>query len=330
MLITSLWQRSYARLPTAALTAVGLAVVLLTHPIAAAATGAALVATSVTLPQARRALVTLVAVAGVAALLSLAWPYYSIVDLARDQAVYDPGSTVMYASWVEHVFPLFAALGLAFYSTGTLHRGRLAIYCALLAGLYIYGRVSGHFTDGRVISYLAIGAQIGLADLTAALEPAVLRRARGRGLALIASALAILALAELYNMRGGLRGSLPGTGSEPAIYGDYRAAVNGLPANATIAAPINDGFEATIPVYAGRLIGTHRPLAFVSDWAQRQQTVYEFFALGAPAAYRRQVITRYHVRYILAPTDEPGLLGQLRPLGSIIRSTSAFTTIAVS
>jgi hypothetical protein len=229
------------------------------------------------------------------------------------------------------VFPLFAAVGLVLYRTGTLRRARLAIYCAPLVVLFIYGGPSGHYTDGRVISYLAIGAQIGLADVAAAWEAPALRQLHGRtAIGLAAVGIAVVGVAELYNMRGGFKGSLPGTGSEPAVYGQYRAAVDGLPATATIAAPLNDGGEAAIPVYAGRLIATHRPLAFVKDQTERQGTVYEFFSLQATPTFRRQVLARYHVRYIVVPTAQAAVLNQLRSLGSVIRTSSAFTTIAVS
>jgi hypothetical protein len=101
--------------------------------------------------------------------------------------------------------------------------------------------------------------------------------------------------------------------------------VNGLPADATIATPINDGAEAAIPAYAGRLIATHRPLAFV-DQTQRLETVYRFFSAQATDAYRRQVLDRYHVTYIVVPA---ALVGEVSALGSVIRR-GAFDTVAVS
>jgi hypothetical protein len=336
MLTAALWHRGLERQGrerwiAATLVTLGLAVVVVTHPIAGAAAGAAVLAVSLTARDRRRSLALLLVVAAGAALLCLAWPYYSLTRLLGDQGVFDPSNAPMYDSWVVRIFPVFAALALFFYDTGTLRRARLAIYCVPLLVLFVYGDVSHHYSEGRVISYIVLAAQIGLADVAAHLERPALVRLKGRRPALAAVAIAALAAAELYNMRGGLRGSLPGTGSAPAVYGQYRAAVDGLPAGATIATPVNDGAEATIPAYAGRLIATHRPLAFVSDQAARQQTVDEFFSVQATNGYRRQVIARYRVRYIVLPTTLPGpLLGQLSQFGPVIRRTAAFDTLAVN
>lgn len=336
MLTAALWQKGLLRRgrqqwTIVALTTLGLAVVVLTHPVAGAATAAAMLAISLTTSDRRRSLMMLLVVAAVAALLCVAWPYYSLPRLLGSQDVYDPSNAVMYDSWVTQIFPAFAVLGLIFYDTGTLRRARLAIYCAPLLVLFVYGDLSVHYSDGRVISYIVLGAQIGLADVAAHVERPALARLKGRRLAfVVGGAILVLVIADLYNMRGGLRGSLPGTGSEPAVYGEYRAAVNGLPANSTIATPLNDGAEATIPAYAGRLIATHRPVAFVTNEPQRQQTVDEFFSAQTTNTYRRQVITRYDVRYIVVPiTIDAPVIGQLTQFGPIIRRSAVFDTIAV-
>lgn len=335
LLTAALWNRSLGRPArtqpiTAAACALGLAIVVLTHPVAGAATGSAMLAISLTARDRRRALLVLVVVLAGAALLCLAWPYYSIVRLWDDQGVYDPSNSIMYSNWVVQVLPAFAALALFFYSTGTLERARLGLYCLPLVAVFIYGGLSSHYGDGRVISCIVLGAQIGLADLAANFERPALKLLKGPALVLAAGTVAVLLIAELYNLRGGLRGSLPGTGSEPAVYGSYKPAVNGLSPAATIAAPLGDGAEAVIPVYAGRLIATHRPVAFVPDALARQQTMYEFFSPAATSAYRAQVIRRYRVRYILVPASDPALVTQLSPFGAVIRRTPAFDTIAVS
>jgi alpha-1,6-mannosyltransferase len=332
LLLAALWNWAMSRRGrsywlSAAVCTVGLAVVVLSHPVAGVATASAMLAISLTTADRRRSLLTLVGAFAGAALLSLAWPYFSLVHLWDDQGVYDPSNSVMYGSWVLHIFPAFAALVLFFYSTGTLNRARLGLYCAPLVAIFIYGGVSGHYGDGRVISYIVLGAQIGLADLAANLERPALARLRGRPLAIAGAAgiIGLLVIVELANMGGGIKGTLPGTGSAPAVYANYRSAVNGLPASATVLTPINDGAEAAIPVYAGRLIATHRPLAFVNQ-TQRLETVYQFFSGQAGTAYRQQVIDRYHVRYIVVP---PALLGEVTPFGRVIRR-GAFDTVAVS
>ena len=331
LLTAALWNWSLGRPArdrwlSAAGCTLGLAVVVLSHPVAGVATASAMLAISLTAADRRLALLTLAAAFAGAALLSLAWPYYSIVHLWDDQGVYDPSNSVMYGSWVVHILPAFAALALFFYATGTLNRARLGLYCVPLVAIFIYGGLSAHYGDGRVISYIVLGAQIGLADLAANLERPALARLKGRPLALAAAAAiaGLLVVAELVNMGGGLKGAIPGTGSAPAVYANYRTAVTGLPASATVLTPINDGAEAAIPVYAGRLVATHRPLAFV-DQRQRLQSVYRFFSAQASPDYRQQLLDRYHVRYIVVP---PALLGEASPFGPVIRR-GAFDTVAV-
>ena len=335
MLTAALWNhtvevRGRRQWVTAGVCTVGLAVVVLSHPVAAAATGSAMLAISLTAHDRPRALAALVVIGAIAAGLCIAWPYYSVTRLAGAQGPYDPGSVVLYHDWVIAILPAFAALVLFFYGTETLRRARLGLYCVPLIGLYIYGYASHHYVDGTTISYVVIGAQIGLADLSANLERPALKLVKGPALVLAAGAVALLFVAELYNMRGGLRGSLPGTGSAPPVYASYRPAVDGLPPSATVAAPLNDGSEAVIPVYAGRLIATHRPLAFVPDQLQRQRTVFDFFLPSATSAFRAQVIRRYAVRYIVVPASEPAVVAQLTQFGTVIRRTPSFETIAVS
>jgi hypothetical protein len=334
MLTAALWNhtvelRGRRQWATAAVCTVGLTVVVLSHPVAAAATGSAMLAISLTADDRARALAALVVVGAVATGLCIAWPYYSITRLAGAQGPYDPGSVVLYRDWVVHILPAFAALVLIFYGTGTLRRARLGLYCVPLIALYIYGYPSHHYVDGTTISYVVIGAQIGLADLAANFERPALNWLKGPALVLAAGAVALLFVAELYNMRGGLRGSLPGTGAAPPVYASYKPAVDGLPPSATVAAPLNDGSEAVIPVYAGRLIATHRPLAFVKDQQRRQQIVYQFFSAATSNDYRRQIIDRYRVRYIVVPTDDPTLVAELAQLGPVIRHDGTFDTIAV-
>jgi hypothetical protein len=337
MLTAWLWQRGLGRdglerWSMVAVAALGLSVAVLSHPVAGVATGSAMLAIALTTRDRGRSLIAGAVVLAVAALLCLAWPYFSAVRLLDNQGVYDPSNAVMYSSWVERIFPAFVAVVLFFHGTGTLRRIRLGIYCIPLLALFVYGYFSHHYTDGRVIAYIVMGAQIGLADLVANLERPALAQLRGPAIALLAGAVAVFVVVELYNMRDGLRPTLPGTGSEPPVYAAYRAAVGGLPADSTIAAPLNDGAEAAIAVYAGRLIATDRPLAFVKGQARRRQIVNAFFSDQAGNGYRRQIVIRYHVRYIVvsaAPGDRT-LIGQLSTFGPVIRSGSMFDTIAVA
>lgn len=336
MLTAALWQRAVwrqgrARLALAALTAVGVALVVLTHPVAGVATLAAIGAVSLT-TDGRRSLALLAGTVVGAGVLCLIWPYYPILRLLGDQGVYDPSNELMYQGWIEQTFPVFAAIGLFFYRTGSLHRARLAIYCAPLLLLFIYGDVSGHWSDGREIAYLVLGAQIGLGDAAATWEQRAQAHPRRLPIFAVAMAMAIFAALELANMADGFRGSLPGTGSpEPVAYAGYRSAVNGLPPDSVTAAPLDSGIEAVVPVYGGKLISTLRPLAFVADQRQRQQTVEAFYSARTSNRFRRQVIARYHVNYVLVPTapNQRALASALRQLGPVIRRGSMFDTLSV-
>jgi hypothetical protein len=309
----------------------GVAVVVLTHPVAGVATVAAMVAISLTEGE-RRNVALLAGVLAAAALLCLAWPYYPALRLLSDQGVYDPSNAPVYQGWLEQAFPALAALVLFVYDSGSLHRRRLAIYCAPLLAFFIYGDISGHWSDGRELAYLIVGAQIGLADLAAAVEQRTALRPSRRRAVVLAAGLTLFAGFELANMADGLKGSLPGTGSaEPAAYGDYRAAVAGIPPDSVVAAPLQSGMEAAIAVYGGKLVGTARPLAFVSDQAERRRVLTAFYSAQATESYRRHVIREYHVRYVLVadqPAD-PAAAGALVRLGTTVRRTAGFVLVAV-
>lgn len=336
MLTAGLWQRTVsregrARWVGAAITAVAVAAVLLTHPVAGVATVAAIGAISLTAGD-RRAVILLAAALAVAAGLCLVWPYFSVISLLKDQGVYDPSNQLMYQGWLKQIFPASLALLLLVRPTGSLRRLRLGIYCAPLLAFFVYGRVTRHWSDGREIAYLVLGAQVGLADLAATSEQHAWRRRSPRRILLLAAALTAFVALEVVNMADGVRGSLPGTGSaEPAIYAAYRAAVTGLPADAPVAAPLNAGMESAIPVYGGKLVATDRPLAFVTGQTARRQAIDAFYSPRTAQRTRRAIIARYHVAFVLVPTAgaDRAVARQLLGLGTVVRRTAAFVTLAV-
>jgi len=306
----------------AALTVLGVTVVVLTHPIAAVVLLAALAAVGLTAPDRARAIALLAGSAAAGGLLGLAWPYYPPVDLLGEQGVYDPSNRVMYEDWLLRTFPALAVIAVLVWPTPTLNRARLGIYTAVLAAVFAYGWVSGHWSAGRVIAYLVLGAHIGLADLASRLEARWRPALRGRRAAFAAGAAALALGVALLNMAAGFRGTLPGTGDPvPTDHSDHVAAARATPAGSVVLAPVSYGVEV-IPVHGGRLVAAQRPLAFVADADDRRRAAGAFYDATTTAGRRRALLRRYRVDYVVVPAGaRPGAFA---PLGPVVRRTPGF------
>jgi hypothetical protein len=311
----------------AALATLGVGIVCLTHPVAGVALAAALVAISLTAPDRSKAVLLLGGVFLLGASLSLTWPYYPLLDLLSEQGTYDASNMVMYESWLLRTAPAFAALVIVFWRTPSLNRPRLAIFGGLLAVVFVYGWITGSWSNGRVITYIVLAAHVGLADLAANLESTRVAALSRRGLAAVVVAACVAVGFAALNLAPGLRGTLPGTGAPvPTDYSGYVAAVDGLEPDSVVMVPLASGVEAVVPAYGGKLVATERPLAFVGDIGERRRGVQAFYAPGTTAEARRRILERFRVSYILVPAADCRRLSSER-LGTPVRRAGQFEVL---
>ena len=326
---------------------VGSAAILLTHPITAVAGGIGATAIMLSYADGRswRSFAWLLAAAGVAALLVLAWPYYSLLDLLSQSSVYTGSHTAMYEDVLQRILP--ALLGLPVIFQRVRHNPRDPLGLMLVGGLAIYawGGLSGNLTYGRIISFVVLVLQVALAAYFAGLETRLRAGAYPpmRAGAIYGGLLALL-LVGLVGVAPGLvravpHALLPGGLRSDARFGkvsDTYGFLENCTAPSDIILTDLDFNSLATPTFGGRVVATGYPLPFVGDIDRRAEDVRRFLSPDATAADRRAILARYHVGYVLlnrAQLDslrgQPGFLDRLTPIrqnGDLVLLTTKATS----
>jgi hypothetical protein len=81
-----------------------------------------------------------------------------------------------------------------------------------------------------------------------------------------------------------------------------------------------------VPAFTGRLVATLHPLAFVSDLAQRRDSVSTFFDPATPADVRDKILRRYCVSFVLVDTSAQR---GFKPPGQVRASDDRFLLMSV-
>jgi hypothetical protein len=295
--------------PTALVLVAGLASLFLARSEAARSTHAGLLAGAV--------------VGGVA--VALAWPYYPVFDLFRNQPPeFHAWSRVFYQGVLARVWPVVLALPVLLWRLRRDRRDPLVLLALLLAGIYAAGAVTGAYGLGRTIASIAIVVQIALAAGLAAWEE---RLAPSRRWLVPAGTIAVLMGLFAYT-----RPPLPRLVKyDPPEWREIRS----------ILAPVQPGevvladSPTSYPVPAltgGRVVAWRHPIYWVPDHAERRAAQDRFFAAGSTGE-REGILRRYGVRWVLlnrrwtglGPADEAELLA----IGCVVDERHALVLIDV-
>jgi hypothetical protein len=317
--------------------AVGGAVVLLTHPIpagAAAVGGAALVVGRLDRATWRRLLPPLLGAGAVVALLVLAWPYYSLLDLLAQSSIYTSSHHAMYQGVLQRIFPALVALPLVVQRLRADRRDPLGLM--LLGGgtVYLWGWLSGNATYGRILSFVVLVLHIVLGAWFADLERRLRRGAFRRSAAALAyGGIAVLLLVGVAGVSPGLLRTIPTQLLPGSLRSDPRLAKAsdryGFLGDCTgqYDTVLTDlGFASlAVPTFGGKVVTTGYPIPFVGDKATRDADIRRFFDPGAGTDERRAILARYRVAYLLVEGAE---LDAAARLGEVVAEHDGLTLIA--
>src|SRR4029450_2707563 len=146
--------------------------VLLTHPITAVAAGIGATALVVGRLDRRsqRIIPWLLAAAGATVLLALVWPYYRVLDLLSQSAVFTGSHVAMYDLVLLRILPALLGLPVIIQRMRQDRRDPLALMLIGGAAVYAWGGLSGNLTYGRIISFVVLVLQIALGAYFASVE----------------------------------------------------------------------------------------------------------------------------------------------------------------
>ena len=305
--------------------AVGGAVVLLTHPITAVAAGIGAAALVVGHLHRRslRMLPWLLATAGATVLLTLAWPYYHVLDLLSQSSIYTGSHDPMYEQVLPRILPALLGLPVVLQRMRRDWRDPLGLMLIAAAAVYLWGGLTVNLTYGRIISFVVLVLQIALGAWFADVESRLREGSYEPWRAAAAyGGLAVLLLVGLVGVAPGLTRTVPYALLPEQLRSDARLAkvsdtyrFLGDCTRRTDVILTDLGFNSlTTPTFGGRVVATGYPLPFVGDVDQRTQDVQRFFAPDATSPERRAIITRYGVGYLLVTRAELGSLRTQRDL----------------
>jgi hypothetical protein len=277
--------------------AIIMAFLALSHPFTAFNAAVGILALVVSGVRSLRPIVVIGLAGGVALLLSLAWPYYSLVDMAGAGEAFDPLHATFYEPLaVLRLCLLVVALPLLVRRWRTSRRDPLVWLTILAAAVYLLGWVVGVDSLGRVIPLLVLGPQLAVAF------------ALGQGLPSHSRLWRATALAALVV---GLAACLPGlTRSIPAVALSDSAKESLKFVDSPRAVPFVDVVQpgATVLVQDGdlaagwvargvRVVAPPYAQPLIKD-SQARQSAVQAFATAAESV-QRATILRYGVTWVL-------------------------------
>lgn len=246
--------------------------------------------------------------------LAALWPYYPFLKLMLgESAVYHLSNRDLYQHLAVRTWPLWFGLPLLYLEFRRDWRRPLPWMFAALLAVYLLGWVTGAYSYGRVMSYLGILLQISMAGFLLKLENRLIEQrpaAPGRpalfSLGVTAALLLVTLPTQLIPV---IKTVAPEDGNHLEKYlflaeytGQYEVILTDLPTS------------MIVPTFGGKVVAYDRPLAFVTDSAQRKADVLGFYDPQTSAAARWEILDKYQVKYILLEKKPEANWEAVRPL----------------
>ena len=295
-------QERFGRGVRGALWSAGVALTVLAHPI----TGAFLTIsiglklwTAESLRGKPRGRWVLLALAGVGT--ALLWPYYPAgVGLTALPSLQALGFGGRYEVFYQRAFlrVLPALLGLAYVVSPSRGRRRdlVTAGCLVFGSLYLINLVAFRSNVlSRSIIYATFYLQVGTVLLMGDARNNPSRRVFQTVFWLLAVPCALLGVTSSVR-------TLSLTHPARVVYDQFQRYAAHLEPDAVVLAPLEESL--LLPATTGtKVVGLRHGSPFVTDYARRRDDTLAFFDCRSSDLVRRDVIARYHARYVMVPRD---------------------------
>ena len=281
-------------LPYAVLTVTG-AVVLITHPTTALAFYTGVVAFHLgRTTRAGRPTVLLIGALIASVAVAALWPYFPFLDLVRSHTPeFNAASWDLYQRIWSRTWPLAAVAPVVLLVRLRDSRRDPLVWwaCGLLA-IFAFGRWRHSYGYGRVIAFVAIAVQLGVADLLARGEHAIAQRSRRLAAAVPVGA--VIAASTLPSfVVPVLQRADPRHPVAPALaFIEQRVGSDDV-----VLADL--GTSWMVPAYAGKTVASRRPLYWIADHEMRRRDTRRFFEVATSAGERLDILRRWDARFVL-------------------------------
>ena len=290
-------------------------IVLLTHPITFFFLAAGLAAFSLrTSGKLWMELVKLAGLLGLSFALAALWPYYPFLKLLLGSStVYHDSNQVMYQFVLLRIWPLLIGVPLLAIEIYRAPRSPLPWMFLMLLGLYLLGGITGNYSYGRVISYVAIILQITIAIFLERMEERLTKAAQYSNIWQVGFSLVFTFLLVTISFEPFIRPLLTSYNSEGTVQWDkYTWLSRYTNQSDVIMAQLPTSL--IVPTISGKVVAFDRPQPFVLDAVQRQEDVLHFFSEKTSQEERKQILSKYKVNFILLEKSDIADWEVLRPL----------------
>jgi hypothetical protein len=257
--------------------------------------------------------------------LAWLWPYYPLAELIfSGQAEFHLSNKYMYERVLMRAFPVLVAVPLVLWGARADRRAPILVMGLGLTLVYAFGRLTGRWNYGRALPFLVFLAH---AQLAVSLAEAEVRLApRWRALVPAATVLACVALSWWWQIQV----AIDGLRSQADVRSDLGFLPRVVGPADVVVTDLDTGWY--VPAFAGKVVASRHPVAFVPDHDARLEDVRRFFRDSTDLAGRREILARYGARFILIDKereDRAPSLEALAPLGTPVVDDARWLMIVV-
>ncbi len=233
-------------------------------------------------------------------LLSLLWPYFSIIELIMHNNIeFNATSDTFYKNisliWPTLILTPFALpVIISRYKNNRFDAIVLLLCLAIL--VYIIGYITDQYGVGRIISLIAIFIQISIAAQLAKLENA---KSIGKSWSALPVVFYVLVIISFnHNNRAVLSRAYMGLREiKYDDYYDYSVLEKNVGQYDVILSDL--GTSWMIPTFGGKIIASKHPAHWIDDHSTRKKDIERFFSKDVKNITKIDIIGKYHVDYVL-------------------------------
>jgi len=241
------------------------------------------------------------------------WPFLPLYELVFSTVyVSDPEAFGHYENLILRYYPPFL-IGLPVILIrlrGNL-KDSLALAFMLLLIVYLYGCLTGRWNYGRVISFAIMILQIAVALWI--VEISLATQSKGYSSRIIRHmpvGISLLLLLFLFKQIWTVHvPSLDTHRAKISTYSRFSFISDYVPAGQTVLSTVR--VSKFIPSFGPKIVVFDIAPFFPNDYQERVADVSKFFA-ASTGVLREHILHKYRVCFVLLPTDELALAGQLR------------------
>jgi hypothetical protein len=238
--------------------------------------------------------------------LGCLWPYYSLPKLLfHAGAVYHPYNSAMYNSVFVRIWPTICALPLIWWFIRDKKGGVYIFAAVIMLMVFLFGEYSHQYSYGRIIAGLILLIHLLQARGLLLLENyAMLRMPLAASAFICVAVIGSLFLGWSMLANTSTRSLtilhslwLGRPVSNEINFKNIKFITDYVSRGSIVLADLET--SGIVPSFAGKVIATPHPQAFISDDVQRREDVQRFFSNTVTPDVRHHILAKYHPDFLL-------------------------------